>query len=74
MHTSFLTTSELAEDTIHCPIDRRGREAGTGTDGAPLQMLDHVLDERILHVRGIGHRDALIALTRLQTDGIIVED
>ena len=36
-------------------------------------MLNDILDERILHVRGIGHGDALIALTGLQSDGVIVE-
>ena len=37
-------------------------------------MLYHILDDRILHIGRIGHRDALIALTGLQTDGVIVED
>ena len=36
-------------------------------------MLNDILDERILHVRRIGHSNALVALTGLQADGVIVE-
>jgi len=37
-------------------------------------MFYNVLDKRVLHVWRIGHGDLLIAITRLQTDGLIVED
>ena len=37
-------------------------------------MLDHVLDQRILHVWRIRHRDLLVAITGLQADGVIIED
>ena len=36
-------------------------------------MFNHVLDERILHIRRVGDGDVLIAITRLQADGHIVE-
>ena len=36
-------------------------------------MLDHILDQRILHVGRIRNGDALIAVTRLQPDRLIVE-
>ena len=36
-------------------------------------MLDHILDQRILHVGRIRNDDALIAVTRLKADGLIVE-
>ena len=36
-------------------------------------MLYDILNERILHVRGIGHGDALIALAGLQAYRIIIE-
>jgi hypothetical protein len=36
-------------------------------------MFYNVLDKRILHVWRVGHGDLLIAIARLQADGLIVE-
>ena len=72
LHVGWLML-EFAEDTVHRPVDGCGRYAGTGADADALQMFDDVLDDRILHVRRIGHGDFLIALARLQADGLVVE-
>ena len=36
-------------------------------------MFDDILDDGILHIRRIRHRNLLIALARLQPDGLVVE-
>jgi hypothetical protein len=37
-------------------------------------VLYHILDERSLHVRRIGHHEVLFARHGIEVDGLIVED
>ena len=66
--------SELAQDTVHHPID--GRRAYRSTRAGPeaLQIFYHGLDDGQLHVRRIGHDKVGCAFARNKSDGLIIED
>ena len=73
-NTIFRIDSEFSKNTVQCPVDRSSRLTGAVADADALQVLYHILDERSLHVRRIGHHKVLFARHGIEVDGLIVED
>ena len=63
----------LAQDAVHDPVGGSGAESVTGTDALLAQMLHDVLDERLLHVLGIGDGELMVTRMVVELDGLVGE-